>query len=101
MTVRVTGTDHGHTRVEVTDPDARTLPVLLPATNTAESGRGLTLIDALAQRWGVDQGAGHKTVWCELAGPVPRPGTPAASARAKTSGAAPLCATTVLPDQVV
>ncbi|MGQ4418712.1 ATP-binding protein [Streptomyces sp. SAS_269] len=66
VTVRVTGTPHGHTRVEVTDPDARTLPVLLPATDTAESGRGLTLIDALAQRWGVDQGPNHKIVWCEL-----------------------------------
>ncbi|MFF2204593.1 ATP-binding protein [Streptomyces sp. NPDC058145] len=66
VTVRVTGTPQGHTRIEVTDPEARTLPVLLPATDTAESGRGLTLIDALAQRWGVDQGPDHKTVWCEL-----------------------------------
>lgn len=67
VTVRVTGTPHGHTRIEVIDPDARTLPVLLSAPDTAESGRGLILIDALAQRWGVDQGADHKTVWCELA----------------------------------
>ncbi|MGW3357251.1 ATP-binding protein [Streptomyces bungoensis] len=67
VTVRVTGTPHGHTRVEVTDPDARVLPVLLPASDTAECGRGLTLIDALARRWGVEQGPDHKTVWCELA----------------------------------
>ncbi|MFF9601343.1 ATP-binding protein [Streptomyces sp. NPDC014684] len=68
VTVRVTGTPHGRARVEVTDPDARALPVLRAAADTAESGRGLLLVDALAQRWGVDQGPDHKTVWCELAG---------------------------------
>ncbi|MGV9555291.1 ATP-binding protein [Streptomyces sp. NPDC003522] len=76
VTVRVTGTPHGHTRVEVTDPDARALPVLLSAAGTAESGRGLALIDALARRWGVDQGADHKTVWCELAVPARQPEEP-------------------------
>jgi signal transduction histidine kinase len=68
VTVRVTGTDLGHTRIEVTDPDPRALPTLLSATETAESGRGLTLVDAVAQRWGVTQRADSKTVWCELAG---------------------------------
>ncbi|MGX9883717.1 ATP-binding protein [Streptomyces sp. NPDC002276] len=68
VTVRVLGTDDGHTRVEVTDPDARALPVLLHATATDEHGRGMALLDALAQRWGVEQGADHKTVWCELGG---------------------------------
>lgn len=68
VTVRVTGTGTGLTRVEVTDPDPRALPALVrPAADTEESGRGLTLLDALALRWGVKQGAGHKTVWCELA----------------------------------
>lgn len=66
VTVCVTSTPHGHTRIEVTDPDPRALPVLLSATGTAESGRGLALVDALAQGWGVDQGADRKTVWCEL-----------------------------------
>lgn len=69
VTVRVTGTDLGHTRIEVTDPDPRALPILLSASEKAESGRGLTLVDVLAQRWGVDQGADRKTVWCELAAP--------------------------------
>ncbi|MFJ9866190.1 ATP-binding protein [Streptomyces sp. NPDC101165] len=69
VTVRVTATPHGHTRVEVTDPDPRTLPVLVPPTDTAESGRGLALVGQLSQRWGVDQGADRKTVWCELAEP--------------------------------
>ncbi|MER6566447.1 ATP-binding protein [Streptomyces sp. NPDC001093] len=68
VTVRVIGTpaDHGRTRIEVTDPAPRTLPVLRSATQAEESGRGLALIDALADRWGVDQGPGRKTVWCEL-----------------------------------
>ncbi|MGW2638681.1 ATP-binding protein [Streptomyces sp. NPDC001348] len=75
VTVRVTGTDLGHTRIEVTDPDPRVLPTLLSAIETAESGRGLTLVDALAQRWGVEQAADRKTVWCELAEPARQPVT--------------------------
>lgn len=69
VTVRVTGTDLGHTRIEVTDPDPRALPTLLSATETAESGRGLALVDALARCWGVEQRSDSKTVWCELAEP--------------------------------
>jgi anti-sigma regulatory factor (Ser/Thr protein kinase) len=53
-------------RVEVTDPDPRVLPVLLHATGEDESGRGLVLLDAMALRWGVEQGAASKTVWCEV-----------------------------------
>ena len=69
VTVRVLDTSDGHTRVEVTDPDPRALPLLLRATATDEHGRGMALLDALAQRWGVEQGADCKTVWCELEGP--------------------------------
>ncbi|MEU6660590.1 ATP-binding protein [Streptomyces sp. NPDC046821] len=53
-------------RVEVTDPDPRVLPVLLRATAEDESGRGLVLLDAVARRWGVEQGPASKTVWCEV-----------------------------------
>ncbi|MGW7379470.1 ATP-binding protein [Streptomyces sp. NPDC054794] len=67
VTVRVIGKPgHGHTRIEVTDPDTRTLPVLLSASATSESGRGMALLDALTDRWGVDQAPDRKTVWCEL-----------------------------------
>ncbi|WP_019072849.1 ATP-binding protein [Streptomyces hokutonensis] len=66
VTVRVLDADDGHTRVEVTDPDPRALPVLLRAGATDEHGRGMALLDALTQRWGVEQGADRKTVWCEL-----------------------------------
>jgi len=69
VTVRVLRTDHGHTRVEVTDPDPRAPPVLLRATAVDESGRGLALLDGVARRWGVEQGVDRKTVWCELEGP--------------------------------
>ena len=68
MTVRVLDTGDGHTRIEVTDPDPRALPLLLRATVTDEHGRGMALLDALARRWGVEQGADRKTVWCELEG---------------------------------
>ncbi|MFS4092907.1 ATP-binding protein [Streptomyces sp. AF1A] len=68
VTVRVAGTAaaDGRTRIEVSDPDPRALPVLLRAAESAESGRGLALLDALAERWGVVQGADGKTVWCEV-----------------------------------
>ncbi|WP_416977062.1 ATP-binding protein [Streptomyces sp. T028] len=72
VTVRVTDTSYGRTRIEVTDPDPRALPVLLRATASEESGRGLALLDALTQGWGVEQGAGHKTVWCEVVRTTPR-----------------------------
>ncbi|MFF4400325.1 ATP-binding protein [Streptomyces sp. NPDC001480] len=69
--VRVARTDDGGSvRVEVTDPDARALPVLVRAADDEEEGRGLALLDAVASRWGVEQGSAGKTVWCELGGPM-------------------------------
>ncbi|MEU7063961.1 ATP-binding protein [Streptomyces sp. NPDC046161] len=65
VTLRVTGRA-ARTRVELTDPDPRAWPVLRRATEADEGGRGLALLDAVALRWGVTQGAGCKTVWCEL-----------------------------------
>ncbi|WP_274561674.1 ATP-binding protein [Streptomyces spiramyceticus] len=65
VTLRVSGTGD-RTRVEVTDPDPRALPVHLHAAEDAESGRGMALLAAVALRWGVQQRAGSKTVWCEL-----------------------------------
>ncbi|MGW8747229.1 ATP-binding protein [Streptomyces sp. NPDC055794] len=68
VTVRVVELPVGRIRVEVTDPDPRALPLLArPARVTDESGRGLALLDAPAVRWGVEQGADGKTVWCEVA----------------------------------
>ncbi|MFF1557921.1 ATP-binding protein [Streptomyces sp. NPDC058279] len=65
VTLRVTGRAT-RTRVELTDPDPRAWPVLRRATDADESGRGPALLDAVVLRWGVTQGAGCKTVWCEL-----------------------------------
>jgi len=58
---------HDHTLlVEVTDVNA-TLPVLAPAPGwDSESGRGLLLIDALADRWGSETDPPGKCVWFEL-----------------------------------
>lgn len=71
VTVRVFR-DSGRTRLEVTDPDPCALPVRRPAVGAdEESGRGLALLDALALDWGVTQGPGEKTVWCELVAEPP------------------------------
>jgi len=67
--VRLSRVADGRTRVEVTDPDPRALPVLpvlLSTTGEDEYGRGLVLLDAVALRWGVEQGGAGKTVWCEV-----------------------------------
>ncbi|MFD9456366.1 ATP-binding protein [Streptomyces sp. NPDC059985] len=70
VSLAVTRTPDGRTRVEVGDPDPRVWPVLRQAADTDESGRGLAVLDAVAVRWGVRPGpTGGKTVWAELAQP--------------------------------
>ncbi|MFI5768586.1 ATP-binding protein [Streptomyces sp. NPDC051658] len=66
VTLRVAGTCSGRVRVELSDPEPCAWPTLRTAGPGDESGRGLSLVDALALRWGVDQGPYGKTVWCEL-----------------------------------
>ncbi|MEU1268939.1 ATP-binding protein [Streptomyces sp. NPDC005799] len=53
-------------RIEVHDPDPCAMPTLDDADSDAETGRGMALIDAITDRWGVDLTAGHKVTWCEL-----------------------------------
>ncbi|MCY0955204.1 ATP-binding protein [Streptomyces sp. H27-S2] len=54
-------------RIEVTDTRGEDLPLLSTAAPDASSGRGLVLVEALADRWGVGLGpAPRKTVWVEL-----------------------------------
>ncbi|MFD8448688.1 ATP-binding protein [Streptomyces coelicoflavus] len=55
-----------HLRIEVHDPDARALPTLTCATLDAEAGRGMTLIDAVSDRWGVELTGDRKITWCEF-----------------------------------
>lgn len=56
-------------RIEVTDARGDRIPCIPnPAQEYAESGRGLRLVAAFADRWGVDEAPARcKTVWAELA----------------------------------
>ena len=64
-------------RIEVTDTRAEKQPPSTPPTpdSASESGRGLHLVDALADHWGVTprQAAPGKTVWAELRVPTGGP----------------------------
>ncbi|MEV6002237.1 ATP-binding protein [Streptomyces griseomycini] len=64
LVVSMNGT---HLRIEVHDPDTRALPTLVAADIDAEGGRGMTLVDALTDRWGVQLREDRKVTWCELA----------------------------------
>ncbi|MGW0864398.1 ATP-binding protein [Streptomyces sp. NPDC002611] len=63
-----------HLRIEVHDPDTRALPVLRDASTDAEEGRGMALVEAVADRWGVLLGPDRKVTWCELATKLTVPG---------------------------
>ena len=53
-------------RMEVVDEGEGFTPVPRVAADRGERGRGLLIVERLAQRWGVDTGRGT-TVWAELA----------------------------------
>ncbi|MFD7444617.1 ATP-binding protein [Streptomyces sp. NPDC059909] len=53
-------------RIEVHDPDTRALPTLLAPEREAEAGRGIALVDTVADAWGVILRADTKVTWCEL-----------------------------------
>ncbi|GGT37551.1 ATP-binding protein [Streptomyces chromofuscus] len=54
-------------RIEVTDTRVDRLPQPARPAPCADSGRGLLLVDALADRWGVTPGPHpRKTVWAEV-----------------------------------
>ncbi|MFE4328521.1 ATP-binding protein [Streptomyces sp. NPDC056831] len=58
-------------RIEVTDTRGEQLPPTPGTTVTpvddAESGRGLLIVEALSDRWGIDVGpVPRKTIWAEL-----------------------------------
>ncbi|MFI5685736.1 ATP-binding protein [Streptomyces sp. NPDC051636] len=64
LAVSMSGT---HLRIEVHDPDMRALPTLVNATADAVAGRGMAIVDTIADRWGVQLLSHHKVTWCELA----------------------------------
>lgn len=58
-------------RIEVTDTRGDSLPpgpgAVKPPEGDAESGRGLLIVEALADHWGVTPGpVPRKTVWAEI-----------------------------------
>jgi len=57
--------DHDCTRVEVRDV-GRGEPELRPIDTDRVDGRGLQIVDALADRWGYHSNAGGTAVWFEL-----------------------------------
>ncbi|MFM9615896.1 ATP-binding protein [Streptomyces sp. V2] len=58
-------------RVEVTDPSPQLPAPIRDLPLDAESGRGLVLVDALTDKWGIDPvGLLGKTVWFECATPM-------------------------------
>jgi Histidine kinase-like ATPase domain len=54
-------------RIEVHDSSPAPLRQAKPGRGDAESGRGLTVVAALARRWGWQPEPPGKMVWCELA----------------------------------
>ncbi|WEH33590.1 ATP-binding protein [Streptomyces sp. AM 4-1-1] len=63
-----------HVRIGLRDPDTRALPTMVTAGSDDEAGRGLTLIDGMADRWGVILGTDSKLVWCDLPTQLSTPG---------------------------
>ncbi|WP_405491798.1 ATP-binding protein [Streptomyces sp. NBC_00096] len=57
----------GVLRIEVVDTRGDRVPGIRDAGGSAEAGRGLVLVDAIADRWGVERGLPPcKVVWAEL-----------------------------------
>ncbi|MGW3264404.1 ATP-binding protein [Streptomyces sp. NPDC001056] len=58
-------------RIEVTDTRRERLPEARRPCADEESGRGLVIVEALADRWGVSSDSvPRKTVWAEITVPV-------------------------------
>src|SRR5262245_28921800 len=62
-------------RIEIIDRRLDLIPIAVPTTGTALSvteqgttGRGLQIVDAIAERWGYSTSQTFKCVWLELAG---------------------------------
>ncbi len=68
----------GTVRVEVADICARP-PQQRQAEGEDTNGRGLALVDGLADRWGWEREGAGKSIWCEVdSGASPGPAEPAA-----------------------
>jgi anti-sigma regulatory factor (Ser/Thr protein kinase) len=89
----------GRLTVSVRDHDPR-VPVLRPEEDLwATSGRGLDLVAAVSDSWGVrPEGASGKAVWFSLAAPSPAVGPPARISSHEEAAAPPLTAPVRAPD---
>jgi anti-sigma regulatory factor (Ser/Thr protein kinase) len=75
-------------RIEVHDPDTRALPTLVDATDDAETGRGMALVTATTDRWGVQLLHDRKVTWCEFTTALHAPDRHCSSRRASRLEAA-------------
>ncbi|WP_329457707.1 ATP-binding protein [Streptomyces sp. NBC_01497] len=64
--VSITHPAPAYVRIAVADRDRGGLPLKCATGEGDESGRGLALVDALAERWGTDILPRGKRVWGEL-----------------------------------
>ena len=84
-------------RLEVVDSAPGLVPMRVPTQGTAadltwlsETGRGLQIVSAVANRWGITLAQNVKTVWCEFDGSEPgQPSEPVIEDRRATSPRAP------------
>ena len=65
VSVEVRRCSRGGVHVEVSDSSSAT-PVRTPPSDTALSGRGVALVEAVSTRWGVRSRTSGKTVWFEV-----------------------------------
>jgi GAF domain-containing protein len=72
VAVEVDVDDQG-VRIEVTDAGPGQFVMLASPSETREGGRGVYLLDAIAQEWGTRHRLGGKAIWFRL-GADPRPG---------------------------
>ncbi|MFH8371628.1 SpoIIE family protein phosphatase [Streptomyces sp. NPDC018031] len=73
VTVRMLTGAERRLRIDVEDTSS-TLPRRREPGESGVSGRGLMLVDQLADVWGVESRGSGKCVWCEFAVPVPPAG---------------------------
>ncbi len=52
--------------IEITDAAPAILPTVLPLGGIGVSGRGMAIVNAIADHWGVTTHSATKTVWCEF-----------------------------------
>lgn len=65
VVISLTRLPGGRIRVDVRDGCTEP-PVMRAPDDEEETGRGLVMVDALADKWGSDPAPGGKTVWAEF-----------------------------------